>query len=470
MKNAEIERKYRRFGKEQIDQIPQIAGLPADQRLTLKALAEVFPFRVNNYVLDELIDWGNVPRDPMFQLTFPQEAMLDPDDLDLLRGLVKRGEPARGELHKEVRRIQYGMNPHPGGQASLNVPKEDGEPVPGMQHKYRETVLFFPSAGQTCHAYCTYCFRWPQFVGLDDMKFASREASHLVDYLKQHREVQSVLITGGDPLVMRTAILRRYIEPLLNDPDLDHVTSIRIGSKAPAYWPHRFIQGPDGDDLLRLFGEVRKAGKEMALMAHFSIPRELETDVAQEAMRRVVDAGATVRTQSPLIRRVNDSSKSWADLWALQVKKGLVPYYMFVERDTGARGYFEVPLWRAYMIFSEAYQQLTGLGRTVRGPVMSCTPGKVLVEGVAEVAGEKVFVLKMLQGRDPSWVNRVFFARYSQRASWMNQLKPAFGDGEFFFAEGMRDLRQSGEGRVWLQSEVDSLEASWRLDSPNRSD
>ena len=45
-----------------------------------------------------------------------------------------------------------------------------------MQHKYRETVLFFPSQGQTCHAYCTYCFRWAQFVGLDDLKFASREA------------------------------------------------------------------------------------------------------------------------------------------------------------------------------------------------------------------------------------------------------------------------------------------------------
>jgi KamA family protein len=360
------------------------------------------------------------------------------------------------------------MNPHPGAQASLNIPTEDGVEVPGMQHKYRETVLFFPSAGQTCHAYCTYCFRWPQFVGLDDMKFASKEVAPLVAYLKQHREVQSVLLTGGDPLVMRSAVLRRYIEPLLNDAALDHVTSIRIGSKAPAYWPHRFVQGEDAADLLRLFSEVRTAGKEMALMAHFSHPRELETEIAQMAMDRVLAAGATVRTQAPLIKHVNDSAPVWADLWARQVKAGLVPYYMFVERDTGARGYFEVPLWRASMIFSEAYQQLTGLGRTARGPVMSCTPGKVLVEGVADIHGEKVFVLKLLQGRDPSWVNRIFFARYSQRASWMSQLKPALGEEEFFFAEGMRSIRQSGEGRVWMQSDVNSLEESWRLD-PHRS-
>ncbi|NIP15323.1 MAG: lysine 2,3-aminomutase, partial [Pseudomonadales bacterium] len=70
-----------------------------------------------------------------------------------------------------------------------------------MQHKYRETVLFFPAAGQTCHAYCTYCFRWAQFVGIDELKFASRQADSLVAYLERHPEVTSVLITGGDPLV-----------------------------------------------------------------------------------------------------------------------------------------------------------------------------------------------------------------------------------------------------------------------------
>ena len=457
------ERKFQVYGKAHIDKLPQLQRLPAEQRLAMKAVAEVLPFRVNEYVVNELIDWDNVPDDPMFQLTFPQAGMLKQEDFETMRGMVQRGA-SRAEMAPEIKRIQYGLNPHPAGQKSLNVPHENGEPVPGMQHKYRETVLFFPMAGQTCHAYCTYCFRWPQFVGLDDMKFASKEASHLVSYLKKHKEVTSVLITGGDPMIMRTPMLRQYVEPLLNNPELEHVTSIRFGTKAPAYWPYRFTEGEDADDLMRLIGEIRAAGKEAAVMAHFSVHREIQTDVAQLAVKRLISAGATVRTQSPLIRHVNDSADNWAGMWRTQVKLGAIPYYMFVERDTGARGYFEVPLWRAYMIFTEAYRQVTGLARTVRGPSMSCTPGKVLIDGITEVNGEKLFVLKMLQARDPAWVNKVFFARYDQRATWMDQLKPAFGEDEFFFAEGMRDMRLQSEGRVWLPTEVDALEETWNMD------
>ena len=90
-------------------------------------------------------------------------------------------------------------------------------------------------------------------------------------------------------------------------------------------------------------------------------------------------------------------------------------------------------LIRAFKVFSEAYNQVSGLCRTVRGPSMSASPGKVLVDGVAEVGGEKVFVLKFLQGRDPSWVNRIFFAKYDPKATWLDGLKPAFGEDKFFF-------------------------------------
>ena len=67
----------------------------------------------------------------------------------------------------------------------------------------------------------------------------------------------------------------------------------------------------------------------------------------------------------------------------------MVPYYMFVERDTGAKAYFEVPLARAYKVFTEAYSQVAGLCRTVRGPSMSALPGKVLVDGITEVGGRE---------------------------------------------------------------------------------
>ena len=131
----------------------------------MRLLSLVLPFRVSQYVLDELIDWSRVPDDPMFQLVFPQAGMLRADTSapwprwHHVAG--SRAGPGRPRARHPGR-----LNPHPAEQLSSNVPLDvDGAPIDGLQHKYRETVLYFPSHGQTCHAYCSYCFRWAQFVG-----------------------------------------------------------------------------------------------------------------------------------------------------------------------------------------------------------------------------------------------------------------------------------------------------------------
>lgn len=433
--------KYRVFTRNDLAAIPQLNRLSPDVRLSMQAVASVLPFRVNNYVIENLIRWDNVPDDPIFQLTFPQPGMLEPGDLRRLRTLLEKGV-APDKIAALARDIQDRLNPHPAGQMELNVPMLNGEPLPGMQHKYRDTVLFFPAPGQTCHAYCTYCFRWPQFVGIDELKFAARQAESLVGYLKEHKEVSNVLFTGGDPMIMRTPVLRRFIEPLLA-PELDHVTVIRIGTKATAYWPYRFVTDPDADDLLRLFEEVKAAGRHLAIMSHYSHPVELSTPVAQAAVRRIQQTGAIVRCQAPLIRHVNDDADTWADLWRTEVRLGAVPYYMFVERDTGPKGYFEVPLARCYEIFQKAYRRVSGLERTVRGPSMSATPGKVIVDGITEIAGEKVFSLRFVQAREPDWVRRPFYARYDEHATWLDHLKPAFGAKQFFFEDTLRQMKRT---------------------------
>ena len=446
-KNIQVpQRKFTVYTEKNLEKIPQLDRFSSSQVMAMKAVAQVLPFRVNEYVIDELIDWNRVPDDPMFQLTFPQAGMLQEGELNRMVSLLQQGAD-RDRIKSEARRIQLTLNPHPAGQKELNVPHLEGQKVAGMQHKYRETVLFFPSAGQVCHTYCTYCFRWPQFVGLDDMKFAAKEADGMVAYLKKHPEVNSVLLTGGDPMVMKTKVLRRYLEPLLAA-DLDHIISIRIGTKALAYWPQRFVNDDDSDDLMRLFDEVHSAGRNLALMSHYSHPVELSTPTAQAAVERVRNAGATVRCQAPLIRHVNDNPNTWASMWKRQITLGAIPYYMFVERDTGPRHYFEVPLARAYEIFTEAYQSVSGLGRTVRGPSMSATPGKVLIEGISEIQGQKVFVLKFIQGRNPEWANQVFFAKYDETARWLDDLKPAFGES-WPWKEELDEMMQSGRSGEW---------------------
>jgi L-lysine 2,3-aminomutase len=175
-------------------------------------------------------------------------------------------------------------------------------------------------------------------------------------------------------------------------------------------------------------------------MAHFSHPRELGTGVVREALRRVRDTGAVVRCQAPLIQHINDDSEVLAEMWREQIRLGTVPYYLFIARNTGPRSYFEVPLAKAFEIFSGALARVSGLARTIRGPIMSAAPGKVLVDGITTVDNQKLFVLKMVQGRKPRWVNRVFFARFDPRATWLDQLEPGFGEREFFFERPLQGL------------------------------
>jgi L-lysine 2,3-aminomutase len=157
--------------------------------------------------------------------------------------------------------------------------------------------------------------------------------------------------------------------------------------------------------------------------------------MVRQAIERIRSTGAVIRTQAPLVRHINDSPTAWADMWKKQVALGCIPYYMFVERDTGPKGYFGVPLAEAQDIFRRAFRTVSGLARTVRGPSMSATPGKVLVLGTQEVHGEKVFVLSFLRGRKREWVGRPFFARFDPGASWLDELKPAFGEERFFFED-----------------------------------
>ena len=143
----------------------------------------------------------------------------------------------------------------------------------------------------------------------------------LKQYIEQHPQVRDVLITGGDPMVMPAATLRRYLDPLLAEDGPSNLSTIRIGSKSLAWWPYRYVTDPDAKDLLDLFSDVTKSGRQLALQAHFTHPRELEHPVAQEAIRLIRMTGAQIRTQAPLIKGVNDCPETWNRMWNLQVRK-----------------------------------------------------------------------------------------------------------------------------------------------------
>ncbi len=429
--------KYKVYTAQSYKNIPQVQKyLTKEQIFDIDVVSKVFPFKVNNYVIEKLINWENPLEDPIFRLTFPQRGMLKEEDYNKIANLLKKGA-SDTEIKKAANKIRMKLNPHPAGQ-KYNVPEIDGMKLHGAQHKYRETILFFPKQGQTCHAYCSFCFRWPQFVGIDELKFAMKEVDVLIKYIKAHPEITDVLFTGGDPLIMKTKILKQYIEPLL-EADIPHLKTIRIGSKSLGFWPYRFLTDDDAQELLDLFKKIVDKGYHLAFMAHFNHYKELETEEVQEAISKIRETGAVIRTQSPILRHINDSAEVWAKMWEKQVALGAIPYYMFMARDTGAQHYFGVPLVKAWEIFRKAYQSVSGLARTVKGPSMSATPGKIRMLGVTEIDGKKYMVLDFLQGRNPEWVGKPFFAEYDENAMWIDELKPAFSN-KFFYEDELKEI------------------------------
>jgi len=424
--------KYKSYTLHNYKEIPQINKLNKEQLFNIDIVSKILPFKTNSYVINNLIEWDNLENDPMYILNFPQKGMLKNKHFNEIEKSIKKGN------EKEIiRKIQKELNPQPAGQIELNVPKLNNEKLPGIQHKYKETILFFPSQGQTCHAYCTFCFRWAQFTGMNELKFATNQVNILIEYIKNNKNITDILITGGDPMIMSFNILSKYINSILNA-NIPHLKNIRIGTKSLSFWPYRFISDKDSDDIIRLFEKIIKSGKHLSIMAHFTHPKELSTDIVKKAIKRIRSTGAQIRTQSPIIQHINDNSNIWIDMWKKQVNLGLIPYYMFIPRNTGSQPFFAISLNKAFHIFKNSYNEISGLCRTVRGPVMSSNPGKICIDGVSEIVGKKFFILHFIQGRNKNWVNKPFFANFDENAIWFDELKPAFKD-EFFFQKEFKN-------------------------------
>lgn len=424
-------RPFRTYNLNNIGSIEQLTRLPGDLRQAIGIVGSVFPIRSNSYMVDELIDWDHVETDPIFRLNFPCREMLPAEHYQRLERLTRSGAP-RSAVRQAVQEIRFELNPHSVRSMDKTLPAIGGRKQQGIVHSYPETVLFFPAEGQMCHAHCTFCFRWHQFVGDEEEIFSSTDVDSLIGYVSRHEEVRDILFTGGDPLFMKTEVVAGYVDRILAA-GIPHLNAIRFGTKAITYWPYRFLTDPDADQLLMLFERIVASGKHVAVMANINHPRELSTDAARQAVARIRATGAEIRAQSPLLRNINDAPKTWSDLWVEEVRLGIVPYYQFVARDTGARDYFGVPLVEALEIFREAYRGVSGICRTVRGPCMSTPRGKVQVLDVQELQGEKALLLRYLQTPVAAQVLRTFYAVYDEEAQWFTDLKPLRPQDAAFF-------------------------------------
>ncbi|MEX0988083.1 MAG: lysine 2,3-aminomutase [Bacteroidales bacterium] len=416
--------KFITYNTKNLRQIEYLKNLPEEKIREIEIVAQVLPFKTNNYVTDYLINWDQYETDPVFILNFPNRDMLRQDQYEQVKNAMDKNIP-ENELQRIVNRIRLQLNPHPAEQMT-NIPHLNGEPLDGCQHKYQDIILFFPSQGQTCHAHCTFCFRWPQFVKDLDLQFSMKEIEEVTTYIKQNEQIHEILFTGGDPMVMSPGTISRYIDEIF-DADIPHLDTIRFGTKSLTYWPFTFIPefSDEAEDMLNLFRRIVDGGKHLAFMAHFNHPNEMDNSAVQEAIWNIRQTGAEIRTQAPVLRNINDTPEIWREMWTKQVNLGLVPYYMFIERETGPYEYFGIPLARVFEIYQKAVKYTASLSKTATAPVMSAAKGKVQIMGVVEnpLDQENYFMLQYVRHRDASKTYKPFFARYDEEATWFDQLE-----------------------------------------------
>lgn len=424
-----VNKRYEAYTLNNFRTLPPIRRLNKEEQFEIEVIGNVLPFKVSNYVINELINWDDIPNDPIYRIAFPQKHMLSQKHFDEMKEVLEYTADRR-QINEVANRIRMELNPHPSEQLGNNIPLFQNKKLEGVQHKYKETVLLFPHQGQTCHSYCSYCFRWAQFVNLKDFKFSIKNMNDIAAYIKSKPKITDILITGGDPLVMKTTHLSKYIKRLL---ELD-VTNIRIGTKALSFWPYRFLSGQDGYELLALFKDIRNCGKNLTIVANFNHPKELSTKAVQLAIQKILDAGIQIRTQSPILKGVNDTPHIWREMWNLQVKLGCIPYYMFIPRETGAQRFFSLPINKAVDIFKDACRGVSGLVKTVRGPVMSTAEGKLEVMDYSpDKANYRnlVFTVRYLQHRDPQKVGEIYTVVYPRDSLWFRNSWPDEDEGMY---------------------------------------
>jgi KamA family protein len=322
-----------------INKLEQVTSLDEKEREQLQPVAEKFAFRTNEYY-QSLINWDD-PEDPIRRIVMP--------DIQ--------------ELH------EFGAM-DASDESSYTV-------VKGLEHKYPDTALLL--VNNVCGAYCRFCFRKRLFTeGNDEV---TNDISGAVEYIKRHPEINNVLLSGGDPLIMSTGKLTKIIKQLR---EIDHVRIIRIGTKMTAFDPYRILNDPS---LLEMLSTYSLPDRRIFVMVHFNHPREL-TEPALQGLRLMQRAGAITMNQSPLIRGVNDKPEVIAELFSTLSYNGVVPYYLFLCRPTAGNEPFVVPVEEALQIFQEARRRLAGLAKQAR-LCMSHTSGKI--EVVGRLGGSIVF-------------------------------------------------------------------------------
>ena len=243
----------------------------------LSGVIKFFPFSITPHYLS-LIDRGNA-NDPVRLQCVPSEK-----------------ETA---LHLELQGDPLG--------------EEKDTVLPGLVHRYPDRVLL--TLTNMCPVYCRHCTRkreWHKGFWVR----TSEELEKIYSYIRTHKDIRDVILSGGDPLILSTQKLNGVLERLR---EIDHVEIIRIGTRCPVVLPQRI-----DDELVTMLKKYRP----IWVNTHFNHPNEI-TKESQAACDRILCAGIPVNNQTVLLKNINDDAEIMTRLCHALVRISVRPYYLF---------------------------------------------------------------------------------------------------------------------------------------------
>jgi len=353
----------------ELKDLPNLSSFSTSKKKKLKKLVEKHPMSITKYY-SSLIDW-NDPEDPLKKLVVPSLGELS----------VKGSYDTSGEKKSTV--------------------------MPGLQHKYKQTALII--ATNRCAVYCRFCFR-KRMVGLSNKEVISR-FEKAMEYIREHKEIKNILITGGDPLVLPTKVIENLLENLSG---INHLDFVRFGTRIPVVMPERITKD---SELLRLFEKYSRKDRRIYIVTHFNHPREI-TEKSIEAVDSLLKSGVIINNQTVLMKGVNDKPEILAELMNKLVKIGVSPYYVFQCRPVKrVKAHFQVPLKQGYEIIEKAKAKMSGHSKRFKY-MMSHETGKIEILGIKN----NEIYFKYHQARNPKNLGKFFKRKLTPTAGWLDDL------------------------------------------------
>lgn len=284
----------------------------------------------------DLIDWQN-PVDPLRQLLLPSEQ--EESDVGSL--------DTSGEEFSTI--------------------------IPGLQHKYEQTAVLIVT--QACAGHCRYCFR-RRLMSRDVMvKETIEDLQEAISYIKQHAEIDNVLLSGGDPMVCSTRRLTNLFAALSQIP---HIGQIRISSKLPAFLPSRFTTDSELLEVLHQYN----SRFQIVIQCHFDHPREI-TPITEKALFNLRQAGCLLTSQIALMRGVNAEVDTMTELFKRLHSLGVIPQYLFHPRPVKHATHFQLPIIEAMKLVEAIRQRCNGSVKRFRY-ILTHSDGKLELVGLLE--------------------------------------------------------------------------------------